>query len=209
MASATSISLLFSSILLSATTFVNGQNFDEQLWCVPKAGTNNQALQANLDYACGSIDCKGIQPGGSCYEPNTVKDHAAWAMNTFYQSLGKKDSDCDFKGTGNLVVSDPSPAGCKFVDGKNMTGVAAKRWCVPREEATDQQLQSNIDYACGAGRDCKPILQGGSCFEPNTVKSHAAYAMNTFYQTLGHQHSDCNFKGSGKLVSSDPSNFLS
>ncbi|CAI0448175.1 unnamed protein product, partial [Linum tenue] len=78
-------------------------------WCVPRAGVAVAQLQANLDYACGQpdVDCGPIQPGGTCYEPNTVASHAAFAMNLYYQVHGKK-SDCDFSGTGTFTNTDPS-----------------------------------------------------------------------------------------------------
>ncbi|KAA8540062.1 hypothetical protein F0562_026754 [Nyssa sinensis] len=51
----------------------------------------------------------------------------------------------------------------------------------------------NIDYVCGLGLDCKPIQEGGACFIPDTVRAHAAYAMNTYYQATGKNDYDCNF----------------
>lgn len=58
---------------------------------------------------CSSgIDCQPIQDGGPCYEPNTVRAHAAYAMNAYYQANGRKDLDCDFINTGVVTISDPS-----------------------------------------------------------------------------------------------------
>ncbi|MBA0557879.1 hypothetical protein Golob_014921, partial [Gossypium lobatum] len=60
------------------------------IWCVPKAGISDAQLQLSLDYACGQgINCSPIQPGGACFEPNTVASHAAYAMNLYYQSSAK------------------------------------------------------------------------------------------------------------------------
>ncbi|RXI08242.1 hypothetical protein DVH24_022386 [Malus domestica] len=53
-----------------------------------------------------------------------------------------------------------------------------KLWCLPRTEA----LQRNIDYVCFLGLDCGPIKQGGPCFVANTVRAHAKYAMNVYFQ---------------------------
>lgn len=78
-------------------------------WCVPKAGISDAELQASLDYACGhGIDCSPIQPGGACFEPNTVASHAAYAMNLYYQNSSKNPWNCDFSQTAILTSSNPS-----------------------------------------------------------------------------------------------------
>jgi hypothetical protein len=78
-------------------------------WCVPKAGVSDAQLQADLDYACGQgIDCGPIQPGGACFEPNTVLSHAAYAMNLYFQTSAKKPGDCDFSQTATLTSINPS-----------------------------------------------------------------------------------------------------
>ncbi|KAJ0980398.1 hypothetical protein J5N97_008653 [Dioscorea zingiberensis] len=83
---------------------------------------------------------------------------------------------------------------------------ATKGWCVPRDGATDAELQANLDYVCGAaGLDCRPIQPGGACYLPNTVRSHAAYAMNFLYQTSGRNPWNCDFRQSATLTSSNPS----
>ncbi|KAK9283940.1 hypothetical protein L1049_012197 [Liquidambar formosana] len=82
---------------------------------------------------------------------------------------------------------------------------SGKKWCVPKSDASDEALQKNIDYVCSLGVDCKPIQAGGACFDPNTIRSHAAYVMNVFYQTSGRHDFDCDFANTGVLTSSDPS----
>jgi hypothetical protein len=77
-------------------------------WCVPKGGVSDAQLQANLDYACShAIDCGPIQPGGACFEPNTVSSHASYAMNQYYQTMGKNPWNCDFSQTATLTSTNP------------------------------------------------------------------------------------------------------
>ncbi|KAM7271558.1 hypothetical protein ACFE04_030772 [Oxalis oulophora] len=82
---------------------------------------------------------------------------------------------------------------------------SGKKWCVAKPTATDQQLQSNIDWGCGQGVDCSKIQVGGPCLEPNTVKSHASYVMNTYYRNNGGNDLNCNFAGTGLISNADPS----
>lgn len=80
-----------------------------------------------------------------------------------------------------------------------------EKWCVSKAEATDEQLQSNIDYVCSQGMDCGPIQPKGACFNPNTKRAHASYVMNSWYQSKGRNDFDCNFSGTGTITTSDPS----
>ncbi|KAG6709525.1 hypothetical protein I3842_06G136600 [Carya illinoinensis] len=87
-------------------------------WCLPKAGVSDAQLQANLDYACGhGIDCSSIQPGGACFEPNTVSAHAAYAMNLYYQTVGKNPINCDFSQTATVTSKNPSYNACIYPGG--------------------------------------------------------------------------------------------
>ncbi|KAK6946235.1 X8 domain, partial [Dillenia turbinata] len=80
----------------------------QTVWCVPKAGVNDAQLQSNLDYVCGlGLDCSAIQPGGACFEPNTLASHAAYAMNLLYQTSGRNTWNCDFLQTATLTSSNP------------------------------------------------------------------------------------------------------
>lgn len=78
-------------------------------WCIAKANASPTSLQVALDYACGygGADCGQIQQGASCYEPNTLRDHASFAFNSYYQKHPGSDS-CNFGGAAQLTSTDPS-----------------------------------------------------------------------------------------------------
>ncbi|KAG5566911.1 hypothetical protein RHGRI_002459 [Rhododendron griersonianum] len=86
-------------------------------WCVPKQDASDEALQANIDFVCDSgVDCTPIQNNGPCFKPDTVRSHASFAMNAYYQANGRNDYDCDFTNTGVITMVDPSYKECKFLD---------------------------------------------------------------------------------------------
>ncbi|XP_073147225.1 PLASMODESMATA CALLOSE-BINDING PROTEIN 2-like [Henckelia pumila] len=78
-------------------------------------------------------------------------------------------------------------------------------WCVCKEGMSDTELQKTLDYACGSGADCNPTHQNGPCFNPNTVKAHCSYAVNSYFQKNRQSPAACNFTGTATVVSSDPS----
>ncbi|CAN6879888.1 unnamed protein product [Brassica oleracea] len=86
-----------------------------------------------------------------------------------------------------------------------MVGHSSGAWCVCREGLSEAMLQKTLDYACGAGADCGPIHQNGPCFNPNTVKSHCSYAVNSFFQKKGQSQGTCDFAGTATVSASDPS----
>ncbi|XP_062187497.1 major pollen allergen Ole e 10-like [Phragmites australis] len=94
------------------TTFVNGVT-----WCVARPGASQEDLQNALDWACGlgGADCSQLQPGGRCYQPDTLLSHASYAFNIFYQQNGNSDIACNFGGAGAVVKRDPSFGACKFL----------------------------------------------------------------------------------------------
>lgn len=84
-------------------------------WCMPKAGVSNAALQANIDYICSQgVDCRPIQAGGACFQPNDVRSHASYAMNAFFKAKGQHSYNCDFSHSGVLVSHNPSYGTCTF-----------------------------------------------------------------------------------------------
>ncbi|CAD6206703.1 unnamed protein product [Miscanthus lutarioriparius] len=86
-----------------------------------------------------------------------------------------------------------------------LAGRSDGAWCVCRTDLADSALQKTLDYACGGGADCKPILQNGACFAPDTVKAHCSYAVNSFYQRNNQNPQACVFSGTATLSNNDPS----
>ena len=80
-----------------------------QTWCIAKTGAPETALQDALNYACGigGADCSTIQEGGSCYNPNSLENHASVAFNSYFQK-NPSSTSCDFGGTAVLVNTNPS-----------------------------------------------------------------------------------------------------
>ncbi|CAJ1931923.1 unnamed protein product [Sphenostylis stenocarpa] len=85
-----------------------------------------------------------------------------------------------------------------------LTGHSSALYCVCKDGVGDQALQKAIDYACGAGADCTPILQNGACFQPNTVKDHCNYAVNSYFQRKGQAQGSCDFAGAATPSQNPP-----
>ncbi|KAJ9140538.1 hypothetical protein P3X46_031174 [Hevea brasiliensis] len=85
-----------------------------------------------------------------------------------------------------------------------MTGHASCTWCVCKD-MSDAVLQRTLDYACGAGADCGPTHSNGACYQPNTVKAHCSYAVNSYFQKKGQAQGSCDFAGTTTISTSDPS----
>lgn len=86
-----------------------------------------------------------------------------------------------------------------------MAGHSSASWCVCKDGLSDSALQKALDYACGAGADCNPTHQNGPCFQPNTVRAHCSYAVNSYFQKNRQQPLACDFSGSAVIATSDPS----
>ncbi|KAL9276739.1 hypothetical protein ACSQ67_025752 [Phaseolus vulgaris] len=85
-----------------------------------------------------------------------------------------------------------------------LTRHSSALYCLCKDGVGDQALQKAIDYACGAGADCTPILQNGACYNPNTVKDHCNYAVNSYYQRKGNAQGTCDFAGTAATSSNPP-----
>ncbi|PWA87879.1 RNA-directed DNA polymerase, eukaryota, Reverse transcriptase zinc-binding domain protein [Artemisia annua] len=77
-------------------------------------------------------------------------------------------------------------------------------WCVAKPSTTEIELKNNIEYACSFV-NCNMIQSGGTCFEPQTLISHASVAMNLYYQKQRRNFWNCNFTNSGIISVTDPS----
>ncbi|XP_010547761.1 PREDICTED: PLASMODESMATA CALLOSE-BINDING PROTEIN 1-like [Tarenaya hassleriana] len=84
-------------------------------WCVCKTGLSDAVLQKTLDYACGNgADCNPTHPKAPCFNPDNVRAHCNYAVNSFFQRKGQSPGTCDFGGTATPTNTDPSYAGCPF-----------------------------------------------------------------------------------------------
>ncbi|XP_024018260.1 PLASMODESMATA CALLOSE-BINDING PROTEIN 4 [Morus notabilis] len=85
-----------------------------------------------------------------------------------------------------------------------LTGYSSATYCICKDGVGDQSLQKAIDYACGNGADCTPILQSGACYQPNTVKDHCSYAVNSYFQKKGQVQGSCEFSGAAQQSTTAP-----
>ncbi|KAJ4877472.1 PLASMODESMATA CALLOSE-BINDING PROTEIN 1 [Raphanus sativus] len=84
-------------------------------WCVCKTGLSDSVLQNTLDYACGNgADCNPTHPKAPCFNPDNVRSHCNYAVNSFFQKKGQSPGICDFSGTATPTTTDPSYSGCTF-----------------------------------------------------------------------------------------------
>ncbi|XP_057507999.1 glucan endo-1,3-beta-glucosidase 12 [Actinidia eriantha] len=90
-----------------------------QTWCVANGEAGKAKLQPALDYACGEggADCHPIQPGSTCFDPNTLEAHASYAFNSYYQKKGRVIGTCYFGGAGYVVSQPPKFGKCEFPTG--------------------------------------------------------------------------------------------
>ncbi|CAO2842420.1 unnamed protein product [Amaranthus hypochondriacus] len=81
-----------------------------------------------------------------------------------------------------------------------------EEWCVADEQTPDDELQIALDWACGkGGADCSKIQKNQPCFMPNTVRDHASYAFNSYFQKFKHKGGNCYFKAAAVITGVDPS----
>ncbi|KAG6757988.1 hypothetical protein POTOM_038319 [Populus tomentosa] len=87
--------------------------------------------------------------------------------------------------------------------------VVGATYCVCKDGVGDTQLQKSLDYACGAGADCTQIIQNAPCYQPNTVKDHCSYAVNSYFQKKGQAVGSCDFSGTAMTSATPPQNVAS
>ncbi|XP_020208933.1 PLASMODESMATA CALLOSE-BINDING PROTEIN 5 isoform X1 [Cajanus cajan] len=113
-----------STLPLTPPTTVNSPMSSGASWCVASPTASQIALQVALDYACGygGADCSAIQPGGSCYNPISIRDHASYAFNKYYQRNPVPNS-CNFGGTAVIISTNPSTGACQYPSTSTSTSI--------------------------------------------------------------------------------------
>ncbi|XP_021766632.1 PLASMODESMATA CALLOSE-BINDING PROTEIN 5-like [Chenopodium quinoa] len=109
---------LLAVIVLISISLISVLRVEAQLeeWCIADEQASDAELQSALDWACGKggADCSKIQKDQPCYLPNTVKDHASFAFNSYFQKYKNKGGTCYFKSAALITGVDPSHGGCKY-----------------------------------------------------------------------------------------------
>ncbi|XVE72525.1 hypothetical protein DITRI_Ditri11bG0046300 [Diplodiscus trichospermus] len=81
-----------------------------------------------------------------------------------------------------------------------------EQWCIADEQTPGDELKAAMDWACGnGGADCSKIQVNQPCYFPDTMRSHASYAFNHYFQKFKHKGGSCNFKGAAMITELDPS----
>ncbi|KAF0914127.1 hypothetical protein E2562_026521 [Oryza meyeriana var. granulata] len=99
----------------AATSLYHSQS--TKTWCVANPSAGEDALRANLEFACSESDCAAIQGTGGCSFPDdddSLPPRASVAMNAYYQARGRNSWNCFFNGTGLITITDPSSGSCKY-----------------------------------------------------------------------------------------------
>ncbi|CAL9200187.1 unnamed protein product [Musa hybrid cultivar] len=107
--------VLMSAMIRTESSDVGINRGVARTWCIANPLANPATLQKDLDNLCGGgVDCHSIQPGGACYEPNTVVEHVSVVYNLYYKSHQSQPSACNFGSNTITTVSDPSHGSCVF-----------------------------------------------------------------------------------------------
>lgn len=88
----------------------NNKPYKGKVWCVVTEGANSSAVGSALSYACsqGNKTCDPIQPGGKCFEPNSLVRHASFAFSSYWAQFKKVGGSCYFDGLATQTTQDPS-----------------------------------------------------------------------------------------------------
>ncbi|EOA34291.1 hypothetical protein CARUB_v10021806mg [Capsella rubella] len=106
----------FTLLLLLPLVVIHPLHVSAKTWCVASASATDAQLQANIDWACNTekVDCVKINPGGVCYEPNTLTSHASFVMNEYYRLHGETEEACDFNHSGQIIYANPTYRRCRY-----------------------------------------------------------------------------------------------
>ncbi|KAF8017169.1 hypothetical protein BT93_H2378 [Corymbia citriodora subsp. variegata] len=137
--------------------------------------------------------------------------HPGIAVSTYIYELYNEDTKAGPLSEKNWGLFDASGSPIYILHLTGSGSVLAndttnQTYCTAKDGADPKMLQAALDWACGIGKvDCSPLLQGESCYEPDTVAAHATYAFDTYYHQMGKAPGSCDFKGVAAITTTDPS----
>ncbi|ANM57826.1 unnamed protein product [Arabidopsis thaliana] len=106
----------------------------------------------------------------------------------------------------NLSTTNRSQCSGFMVQSKAISFYLGAIYCLCKDGIGDTELQTSIDYACGTLADCNPIHDKGTCYQPDTIKSHCDWAVNSYFQNAAQVPGSCNFSGTATTNPNPPSN---
>ncbi|KAL3644592.1 hypothetical protein CASFOL_009772 [Castilleja foliolosa] len=114
------------AFVVGLVLFLAMASHSDAAYCVCNSNVNETVLQKNIDYACGAgADCKSIHQNEACYNPNTVRDHCNYAVNSYFQKKGQVTGSCDFQGTAMVTQTAPTAAsGCQYLSSPGGGGIS-------------------------------------------------------------------------------------
>lgn len=88
----------------------NNEPYTGKIWCVVSRSANASELGGAMSYACGQGNrtCDEIQPGGKCYNPNSLVSHANYAFSSYWSQFKSSGGTCYFNGLTIPTKKDPS-----------------------------------------------------------------------------------------------------
>lgn len=91
---------------LNTLLYLDGQFAD---YCIADEQTPEDVLVEAMKWACSNgADCSAVAENQPCYLPDTAKDHASYAFNSYYQRMKHKGGSCYFNAAAILSDLDPS-----------------------------------------------------------------------------------------------------
>eukprot|EP01065_Artemidia_motanka_P032639 TRINITY_DN39629_c0_g1_i1.p1 TRINITY_DN39629_c0_g1~~TRINITY_DN39629_c0_g1_i1.p1 ORF type:complete len:542 (+),score=154.31 TRINITY_DN39629_c0_g1_i1:65-1690(+) len=154
--------------------------------CVANPTADDTKIVPALSWACGQggVDCSAVQKGAARYYPNTVKAHANYVFDAYFQAHSSGGAgSCDFGGTGLLTRCMGSCTTC------NATG-----------SATEAEMKKQLDWVCGP--DGIQSCDGYPGGDPDTTRSKLDWAMTKYY--IAYECSTpttaCDFGGIGQVM---------
>ncbi|KAL6534980.1 hypothetical protein OROHE_013034 [Orobanche hederae] len=87
-----------------------------------------------------------LQENGAFYNPNTVKDHSNYVVNSYYQRKGTVQGSCDFQNIASVTQTPPTvPTGCVYQSSPTGRGSTTPNTLMPA--AAPRSLASPDDIS--------------------------------------------------------------